>query len=242
MKHFIFLSVCVTALCLTLSNLYAQEILTRIEDLNGKVEVKTARSASWVPAQKGMTLKKDDQISTSFKSSAVLTIGGSKVTVRALTRLSIEEISRGGGQDQVKLAMPAGTVRAEVKAVEGGKIDFSVRSPSATASVRGTEFSFNIRKLTVISGSVALMDNDGKTIRVRAGHSSTISDTGKASFSAYESAANLYPSLPVGLGGGNKSPSPPTIITPAPPPAAPSAPPVVDLPSKNGSITADVHF
>jgi hypothetical protein len=237
MKHFVFLSVCVTALCLTLSNLAAQEIATRIEEVSGKVEIKTARSEAWVPARKGMTLKKDDQISTSFKSSAVLSIGGSKVTVRALTRLSIEEISRGGSQEQVKLVMPAGTVRAEIKAVESGKIDFSVHSPSATASVRGTEFIFNTRKLTVISGSVGLVGNNGKTVRVMAGRSSAVSDRREASSLANERAANLYPPLPAGLGGGNNSPFISTIIPASPPgPSSPVEPP------KNGGITADVHF
>ncbi|MDR2096159.1 MAG: FecR family protein [Treponema sp.] len=199
MKQLVFLSVCVTTLCLTLSTLCAEEIVTRIDEITGKVEVKTANSASWIAAQKGMTLKKDDQVSTSFKSSAVLTIGRSKVTVRALTRLSVEEISRGGGQEQVKLSMPAGTIRAEVKAPEGGKIEFSVRSPSATASVRGTEFSLDTKKLTVIEGAVALVNNSGKTTQVNAGRSATVGAKGKVS-SANARGSELYPSLPVGLG------------------------------------------
>ncbi|MDR1903811.1 MAG: FecR family protein [Treponema sp.] len=222
MKRLFFLPVCMTALCLMLPILGAEELLTQIEEVSGKVEVKTPGSAVWVAAQKGMTLKKDAQISTSFKSSAVLIIGGSKVTVRALTRLSVEEIGRANGQDQVKLAMSAGNIRADVKAPEGGKIDFSVRGPSATASVRGTEFNLSTKKLSVISGSVALAGGGGKIIRVNAGRSSTVSDNGKLSSPVNE--GGLYPSLPAGLGGISR-------------PAAP-----IDDRAANGGINVELGF
>jgi hypothetical protein len=70
-----------------------------------------------------------------------------------------------------------------------------------------------------------LVNNSGKTVRVSAGRSSAINDTGEASSPENESEAHLYPpSLSAGLGGIN------AFSTPA-----------VQPPPK-GRITAEVHF
>ncbi|MDR1904517.1 MAG: FecR family protein [Treponema sp.] len=109
-------------------------------ELSGTVETRASGSAVWVKAAKGYPIGKDTIISTGFKSTAVIAVGNSTLTVRPLTRLSLEAIIQNQDGEQVSLYLQTGRVRAEVKPPSRGNIDFTVRGPSITASVRGTGF------------------------------------------------------------------------------------------------------
>ncbi len=140
-----------------------------LKTVTGKVEIKAP----------GKALTKDTAISTGFRSVAVVTLGGSTLTVKPLTRLTLEEIVRQEGSEQVKVYLLAGRVRAEVKPPAGGKTDFSVKSPTATASVRGTGFSFDGWNLDVAEGGVLFTGPGGQEYQVRAGEFSLLDAEGK---------------------------------------------------------------
>jgi len=144
-------AVLITACCVTA--LVAQT--ARFESVQGTVEVKQP-GGDWVPAASGMNIEKATLISTGFKSSAVVKVGGSTLQVRALTRLSLEEILAKEGSDTVELFLQTGRVRADVKPPENGKIDFTLKTPSITASVRGTIFDLDTNNLKVDEGTVHL--------------------------------------------------------------------------------------
>ncbi|GHV93782.1 iron dicitrate transporter FecR [Spirochaetia bacterium] len=182
--------------------LCAQDLTALIQEMNGTVEVKQSGSSVWAPARQGMRLEKSSAISTGVRSSAVLLIGDSKVIVRPITRLSIEEIAARQGSEQVNLFLQTGKVRGEVKPPAGGRTNFSVRSPSATASVRGTVFEFNTQKLTVQEGQVRYAPTQGgPTAQVRAGESSSIAGGGQVS-SPHNLAEAVRPQLPPGSENG----------------------------------------
>ena len=61
-----------------------------VNSVVGKVEVQL--NDSWIQIKNGDILSSGTVISTGFKSSAVLYIGDSLIEVKALTRLTIEEI------------------------------------------------------------------------------------------------------------------------------------------------------
>jgi hypothetical protein len=183
--------------------IFAQESMGMIRDLSGVVDIKTAGSDGWVPARRGDTLERDTVISTGFRSIAVLALGNSVLTVRPLTRMSLEELARLPGQDEVSLYMRAGRVRATVKPPVGGKVAFTIRSPIATASVRGSVFEFDTVNLNVQEGLVGFSAPSGPALPVSAGRGSSINEinhTATPPVTATDQA--LTPSPPLGTDSG----------------------------------------
>jgi hypothetical protein len=155
----------------------AQAPVAMLKTVTGKVEIK-APGKDWMPAKAGTAITKDTAISTGFKSVAIVTLGDSTLTVKPLTRLTLQEIVQQEGSEKVKLYLLAGRVRAEVKPPAGGKTDFSVKSPTATASVRGTQFTFNGWNLDVSEGGVRFTSPDGHEYLVSRGESSFLDKDG----------------------------------------------------------------
>jgi hypothetical protein len=171
-----------------------------IRELSGTVEVKASNAAAWSPASRGQTITRDTLVSTGFKSSALIAIGNSTLTVQPLTRLSLEELTLAGGSEKVSLSLRTGRVRANVKPPAEGKTDFTVRSPSATASVRGTVFEFNGIDLRVDEGRVHFTGNDRSGTYVGAGHQArTDTETGRVASAGETAKEELTPYVPAGV-------------------------------------------
>ncbi|WP_428770680.1 FecR domain-containing protein [Treponema sp. HNW] len=102
----------------------------------GKAEVQTAKG--WEPMKTGEKIAEGAVISTGFKSQAVLEIGKSKITVQPLSRLTVEQLTARPDSDHSKVYLDAGSIKADIKAAENKRVGFTVKSPVATASVRGT--------------------------------------------------------------------------------------------------------
>jgi hypothetical protein len=113
----------------------AQE--AEIMEVTGSVEVQRAGTERLLKAETGMKVQSGDLIVTGFKSTALLKIGDTVLTVRPLTRLTLEEIIQNQGKNAATLTLQSGRIRAEVTPPSGGRTDFTVRSPSVNASVRG---------------------------------------------------------------------------------------------------------
>jgi hypothetical protein len=168
-----------------LFSLFAQTQGASIKEMTGTVELKLPGTAEWAPAKVGDTVSTQTLISTGFKSIAVLAIGESVITVRPLTRLSLEELTALNTVEQVSLNLRAGRIRAEVTPPAGTKTDFTVRGPTVTASVRGTAFDFDTVNLRVSEGTVMLVPAvrgvPARPIPVSAGQSSYVdAASGKA--------------------------------------------------------------
>ena len=137
----------------------------------GLVEVQTA--GGWEIVQAGDELARNAVIATGFRSSAVLQIGSSRVTVEPLSELTIAELASSGGNESVALSLPFGRIRAEVnKESNVSAIDFRVTSPVSTAAVRGTTFDYDGVALNVLDGRVALSNAYGQWHSVAAGQES----------------------------------------------------------------------
>jgi hypothetical protein len=151
-----------------------------IKELTGEVELKRAGTSAFTRARAGDTLAADTVISTGFKSSAVIELGSSSIAVRPLTRLSLAEIQSVSDTETVNVKLQTGRVKVDVKPAAGTRTNFTVQSPSATASVRGTNFEFDTFNLTVNEGKVAFQGNSGMAVLVPAGMSSSIDADNKA--------------------------------------------------------------
>lgn len=105
-------------------------------DVLGKVEKQSGNS--WVSLKKGDVLVPGDVISTGFKSEAVISIGESTITVRALTRMTVEQLYEKNENHVSSVYLDIGSISADVKPVENKRVGFTVKTPAVTASVRGT--------------------------------------------------------------------------------------------------------
>lgn len=164
-----------------------------IKELSGNVELKRSGSAAFVPAKAGDTVTRDTIVSTGFKSTALITVGSAVITVKPLTQLSFAEISSQTGTETLDVKLQAGRVRVEVQPPSGTRAAMTVRSPSATASVRGTSFEFDTRNLTVNSGTVAFQGNRGGLMLVSAGSTSRVDNNSKAADPLMTNAEALLP-------------------------------------------------
>jgi hypothetical protein len=178
---------------------YGQNSRAVIEEVRGTVELKAPGSSEWEAAQPGRELTRETQISTGFKSSAVVKLGNSTLLVNPLTRLSLGEIQAAADTEKVDIQLRAGRIRANVNPPAGQAVNFTVRSPSATASVRGTVFEFDTQNLTVTEGTVQFSGVDNTSVYVQAGQSSAPDPvSGKAAAPAETVEASQAP-LPAGV-------------------------------------------
>jgi hypothetical protein len=170
-----------------------------IREINGTVEIKAPGAADWSPARRGQELGRNTVVSTGFKSSALIVVGNSTLTVQPLTRLSLEELVRAGNAEKVDVRLRTGRIRADVKPPVGGSSEFTVRSPTATASVRGTAFEFDGIQVRVDEGRVHISGNGQSGTYVGAGHQAAADvETGRTVSAAETAREELTPAPPAG--------------------------------------------
>jgi hypothetical protein len=108
-----------------------------------------------------------------------------------LTRLTLEELVQRDSTEEVGLYLRTGRIRAEVRPPLDSRTDFTIRSPIATASVRGTDFEFDTRRLYVDSGRVLLEGAGGQTVYVDAGQRSYVDESAQRVIPPFEAETAL---------------------------------------------------
>ena len=149
-----------------------------IRELTGDVELKHSGSAVFVRASAGDTVSQNTIISTGFRSTAVIAIGSSLINVRQLTRLSLAEIQRAENAENINVNLQTGRVRVEVTPPAGTRTEFSVQSPSSTASVRGTVFETDGFNYSTVRGVIDVRGNSEPATMLSAGMSTFINTEG----------------------------------------------------------------
>ena len=128
-----------------------EEIDAVLVELKGKVEIKLANSKQWFAAYEGLQLPLSSTISTGFNSTALLTYGENKVTMKPLTRVTLDWLLKQEDTVSTQLFLKVGKLHAEVESTAGIKQDFKVRTPYITASAKGSGADIGI--LDIISDS-----------------------------------------------------------------------------------------
>jgi FecR protein len=154
---------------------YGQEVI--VKEATGRVEYQVP-GGRWSPVEKGMEIPVAATISTGFQSRAVLESPRSTIVVQPLTRLTIDELQSRNAGSQTSLSLRTGRISAVVKKNDTEPTRFQVKSPIATAAVRGTEFSFNGYQLTVEDGLVAFSSEGGRVVTVPLGGSTEMQEDG----------------------------------------------------------------
>jgi hypothetical protein len=198
------------------ATLWAQSPRAVIRSVQGTVEVKAPGAAAWQPASAGQELEEATLVSTGFKSSALLEIGNSTLTVRPLTRLSLKEIRSAAEAERVEIQLSAGRIRADVKPPAGRNVNFTVRAPIATASVRGTVFDFDTINLNVDEGTVSFSGADNTAVYVAAGQTSAPDPVSGKTAAPVEIVEAQAPPPPAGVDTVEAAPPEPMSVQPVP--------------------------
>lgn len=124
--------------------------------VKGKVEVK--RGDNWIPLEVGDVLSKSDIINTGFQSEAKIKFLDSIMYLAPVTRITIENLSSGESVDKVSTYLATGAVRSKVNHTSSKRVNYTVKTAIATASVRGTDWIINdSNQVTCLEGAVAVM-------------------------------------------------------------------------------------
>jgi len=162
-------------LIVTAISMNAQNVV--VKEATGRVEFQVPDSG-WVAVEKGMELPVSATISTGFQSRAVLESPHSTIVVQPLTRLTIDELQNRRSNSKTSLSLRTGRISASVKKNDAQPTIFQVKSPIATAAVRGTDFTFNGFQLSVESGLVAFSSDGGRVVTVPLGASTEMMEDG----------------------------------------------------------------
>lgn len=166
-------------LILLLAAVSAFALNAKVLDVVGKVEVQEA--GGWVAVAPGTVLGPGAVLSTGFNSEAVIKIDETTITVKALTRLTVEKLYEQEGNKASSFYLDAGALAADVKSAENKKVSFQVKTPAVTASVRGTSGDLTVNTIVGTSGTWLLSPPQPKSIsydRGDAAPASTEDETG----------------------------------------------------------------
>jgi hypothetical protein len=147
-----------------------------ITEISGTVELKAGGASGFVPAQLGDSIDKDTVISTGFRSTALVSLGSATIIVRPLTRLTLNELVRVQNVETINVNLQAGRIRVDVKPPAGNRADFTVKTPTATASVRGTDYALDTRNIHVNEGAVDYSGDLGPVVLVMENNDSGVDD------------------------------------------------------------------
>ena len=109
--------------------------------VKGKVEVQ--RNGKWLALSAGDSVQINEVINTGFQSEAKIKLMDSVMFLGPVTRITLEELSASETQDKVNVYLSTGSVRSKVNHTETKRVNYTVHTAVAVASVRGTDWWIN---------------------------------------------------------------------------------------------------
>jgi hypothetical protein len=110
-----------------------------LESFEGDVSIRDGDT--WRDAVKGDKLKEGTEIHTGPDSKAVVRFSdGSFVIVNQMTETAVGSLSGPVDRPKIRMLLKMGEIAAKVNHEVDQEADFAIRTPDATASVRGTDF------------------------------------------------------------------------------------------------------
>ena len=151
-----------------ISCMFAQRgaVVGAISSLNGNATVKAVGTRKYIPAYKGQMLKNGDWMRTSGEVFVgIVFLDGSNIKLQQATEVKITSYRMTAQALRTELEVAEGEVYSNVTKQASG--EFTVKTPTATASVKGTEFNLEydpfgeVTGVVVSEGSVTLENEFG---------------------------------------------------------------------------------
>lgn len=136
----LFISFLLIVCCTSLS--YAAQPVGKFTAVTGKVDVLKAGAPPAVPAKTGDALAMKDVVRTKSDAMAEITFNdGNILKLSQRTRIDISQYVAEDAKGKRIITMPAGRVEAIVPKTQNSQANrFEIRTPNATAGVRGTQY------------------------------------------------------------------------------------------------------
>lgn len=155
------------------STLAGEALKARVERRRGDVQYLKEGDADWQSLRRRIVLQEGDTVHTLPNAGALATLmNSSTLILDASTRLVVREMYRDTQSRAVHVAMDlaGGSVDCEVRPLPTEDSRYLVRTPTATAAVRGTKFRVSYLQgrstITVLEGAVDVLDQSGREIRL----------------------------------------------------------------------------
>ncbi|MBN1810371.1 MAG: FecR domain-containing protein [Anaerolineae bacterium] len=188
------------------------------------MDILVAGSSTWQPVEVDTQIEAGDRIRTGSDSAVQLAFfDGSTTDLAPETEVSIVQMSsrKSGGGKVVVLQQWSGQTYHRVQPLLDAESRFEVETPSAVASVRGTEFALDVgadgTTLVIVVEGLVNVEAQEVTIAVEAGHGMVARPQQPPEPAGPASTLPAQVELP-GLPGQTKTPQPPgQTKTPQPP-------------------------
>ncbi len=119
---------------------YAQKV-GKVSDMSGSVSWREKDGVPYKAASKGLELGKGSWLKTGKDGWAVVELEDkSRLTLANDTELELTDLVIGKGSKTGVISVTQGKLRAAVTRLAGEKVDYKVKSPTAVAGIKGTEF------------------------------------------------------------------------------------------------------
>lgn len=121
-----------------------KELTIEAISVKNKVQYQYQDDKNWINVTNGEFLHKGATIKTGFNSKAIFLFGESQIYMGSLTKITVEQAIISASLDtEISLFVSKGkTFYIVNRAKKDSDVNFTVRSPIAVASVRGTKFYF----------------------------------------------------------------------------------------------------
>jgi hypothetical protein len=147
----------------------AQQTLGSVASFSGDVDITIISSGKKFVPETGTPITDDYKIRTGNRSFVELTLNdGSKVSIKEVTVLNISNLKQNEQDPPTKIRMLTGKLRITVKKLFKSD-SLLVRTPTAIAGVRGTEFGIiatnSETRIIVFDGEVETANSDSAIIK-----------------------------------------------------------------------------
>lgn len=178
------------------------EVQGKLQDLSGTVEAYRAAESEWTDARKGATYQERDALSTAEKSWALMEfLDRHQIKMKENTELTIRQLYKRAdtGEEGTVLDLSVGEILNRVQKMPTEGSIYTIHTPTATSSVRGTVWGVKVYKkdgksvteVRVLEGVVDVTDQAGKVLQLTDGEETEISELGVSDSAARMNSATL---------------------------------------------------
>jgi len=198
----------------------SMQIEASSSELRGEVEYSTDGGKTFKPLTASVKLKPGDLIGTGFDSETILDFGYGTLHMHPLTQIRIDESVSVENIKKSQVYLNIGAVQATLRHNPSIRADFSVATPSASASIRGSAitvlFDPEVREMTVyVTEDKAYIKSLGSEHEVLVGKSVRADAAGKISAPASFSKLQLEEAIAAKSKNDAKPNEPVSPVTPA---------------------------
>ncbi len=143
----------------------SEDYAGKITDISGKVYYRERNNIPYLKAKKNLQLKKGYWVKTDEDGWVVITLrDNSRLTLANNTELEITDYLLKDNYKKGVFSVAQGKLRASIVRLTGERVDYRVKSPTAVAGIKGTEFMMLTKgEANVFFGNEGLAEVSGDT-------------------------------------------------------------------------------